>query len=173
MLAVFADTHSARGHELEGAALNAATEAEAVIHAGDFTSQSALEAFKERCPVFYPVHGNADNYIVTEALPTTRTVEYKGLTIAVTHRRDGGDTGLAMFGRAQNADIVVSAHTHRPRILELEDVVLLNPGSHAQPRGNRPGFATVERRDDSFDVRLQTPSGEPIDSLTLEGERLE
>ncbi|WP_254808404.1 metallophosphoesterase [Natronosalvus amylolyticus] len=173
MLAIFSDTHSPRGHELEGAALNAATEAEAVIHAGDFTSQSALEAFKERCPVFYPVHGNADNYDVIEALPTTRTVEYDGLTIAVTHRRDGGDTGLAMFGRAGNADIVVFGHTHRPRILDLEDVVLLNPGSHTQPRGNRPGFATVERLEGAFDIRLRTPAGEPLDSLTLEGDRLE
>ncbi|SDK39742.1 metallophosphoesterase [Natronorubrum texcoconense] len=169
MIAIFSDTHSASGHELEGAALRAAREADVVIHAGDFTSEAALESFQEECAVFFPVHGNADSAAVRERLPTARVVEEAGVRFAVTHRRDGGETGLAMFGRSRDADVVVSGHSHRPTVVETEDVLLLNPGSHADPRGNRPGFAVLRPRTDADAAERQ---GEEANGerRTLEGE---
>ncbi|USZ73398.1 metallophosphoesterase [Natronosalvus halobius] len=171
MLAIFSDTHSTGGHHLEGAALEAAREADAVVHAGDFTTVETLEAFRSLCPVFYPVHGNADNVTVTEQLPPVRIVDCEGIRIAVTHRRDGGDVGLAMFGRSREADVVVSGHTHRPSVVDAEGVLLLNPGSHAQPRGNRPGFATLERgKDGTVRGELREPDGTLLESFALERE---
>ena len=175
MIAIFSDTHSASGHELEGAALRAAREADVVIHAGDFTSEAALEAFQEECAVFFPVHGNADSAAVRERLPTARVVEACGVRFAVTHRRDGGGTGLAMFGRSRDADVVVSGHSHRPTVVETEDVLLLNPGSHADPRGNRPGFAVIEPRTDgkmSEQNETESEQGEVADDgrKAFEGE---
>lgn len=169
MLALFSDTHSHADHELEGEALEAAREADAVVHAGDFTSTQALEAFQELCPVFYPVHGNADSVAVTDRLPSARTVSHDGLTLAVTHHRNGGDVGLAMFGRSREADVVVSGHTHRPRVTETGDVLLLNPGSHAQPRGNRPGFAVIESTGEgSYEGALREPDGTVIETFGID-----
>ncbi len=165
MIAIFSDTHSHRGHELEGEALAAAREADAVIHAGDFTSERALEAFLEECSVLYAVYGNADEPAVRERLPTDRIVEESGIRVAVTHRRDGGEVGLAMFGRSRDADVVVSGHSHRPTVAETEDVLLLNPGSHAQPRGNRPGFATLESTEGGLEGRLCEPDGTIIETF--------
>ncbi|MEY7852119.1 metallophosphoesterase [Natrarchaeobius sp. A-rgal3] len=165
MIAIFSDTHSHRGHELEGAALSAAREADAVIHAGDFTSAAALEAFQGECDRLFAVHGNADSAAVRDRLPTARTVERDGIRFAVTHRRDGGATGLSMFGRSRDADVVVSGHTHRPTLVETDDAVLVNPGSYAQPRGNTPGFAVVESRTDGFEIELRQPDGTPIDAV--------
>lgn len=170
MIAIFSDTHSDRGHELEGAALDAARDADSVIHAGDFISPSSLEAFQEVSAALFAVHGNADSDAVRERLPPERVVDEGGLRIALTHRRNGGRTGLALFGRAQDADLVVSGHTHRPGITRTDDVLLLNPGSHAQPRGNRPGFATLERTADGAEVRLMEPDGTVIDAATMIGE---
>lgn len=185
MIAIFSDTHSTGGHELEGEALTAAREADVVIHAGDFTSETALEAFRNECDLLFAVHGNADSATVRDRLPTARVVEEDGLRIAVTHRRDGGETGLAMFGRSRDADVVVSGHSHRPTVTETEDVLLLNPGSHAQPRGNRPGFAVLERRGDgeggenggcereagedavSFTGEIREPTGTVVESFQL------
>lgn len=167
MIAVFSDTHSDGGHELEDEALAAAREAEVVVHAGDFTSRSALEAFREECDRLFAVHGNADATDVRERLPPARTVEEAGVRIVVTHRRDGGETGLAMFGRSRDADLVVSGHTHRPGVTRTEDVLLLNPGSHAQPRGNRPGFATLERRNGTVSGRLVEPDGTLIEEFVV------
>ncbi|QFU84102.1 metallophosphoesterase [Natronorubrum aibiense] len=160
MIAIFSDTHSRRGHELEGEALATAREADVVIHAGDFTSPAALEAFRDECERFYAVHGNADSAPIRDRLPTETVVEADGIRVAVTHRRDGGEMGLAMFGRSNAADVVVSGHTHRPTVVETEDCLLLNPGSHADPRGNRPGFAVLEERSDEHAAGKTRLAGE-------------
>ncbi|WP_254522019.1 metallophosphoesterase [Natrinema caseinilyticum] len=144
MIAIFSDTHSVSGHELEGEALTAARTADVVLHAGDFTSEVALEAFQRECDRLYAAHGNADDPAVCDRLPPARVVEADGVRFALTHRRDGGETGLAMFGRSRAADVVVFGHSHRPTVVDAGDVTLVNPGSHADPRGNRPGFAVLE-----------------------------
>ncbi|ADB59239.1 phosphodiesterase, MJ0936 family [Haloterrigena turkmenica DSM 5511] len=170
MIAIFSDTHSSDGHDLEGEALSVAREADTVIHAGDFTSASALEAFQRECNLLYAVHGNADGPAVRERLPTARTVEAGGVRFAVTHRRDGGETGLAIFGRSRDADVVVFGHSHRPTVTETEDLLLLNPGSHADPRGNRPGFAVLEERanGDGLEGEIHEPDGTVLESFELE-----
>ncbi|NGM68753.1 metallophosphoesterase [Natronolimnobius sp. AArcel1] len=167
-IAIFSDTHSSAGHCLAGATLDAAREADVVIHAGDFTSTAALEAFQDECELLYPVHGNADNMAVRDRLPTTRVVEAGGARFAVTHRRDGGEMGLVMFGRSHDADVVVSGHTHRPTVVDAEDCVLLNPGSHADPRGNRPGFAVLEETDGSLEGEIREPEGTLIESFEID-----
>ncbi|RQG94571.1 metallophosphoesterase [Natrarchaeobius chitinivorans] len=173
MIAIFSDTHSNRGHELEGEALAAARDADVVIHAGDFTSTVALEAFQNECERLFAVHGNADSAAVRDRLPTARVVEEDGVRFAVTHRRDGGTTGLAMFGRSRDADVVVSGHSHRPTVVETGECLLLNPGSHADPRGNRPGFAVIEfEGDDSgtLEGQLLEPNGRRIDGFEIQRE---
>lgn len=167
MIAIFSDTHSTDGHKLEAEALNAARSADVVIHAGDFTSPTALEAFQDECDRLFAVHGNADSAAVRDRLPTTRVVEEGDVRFAVTHRRDGGATGLAMFGRSQGADVVVSGHSHQPSAVETDDVLLLNPGSHAQPRGNRPGFAILEGRDGDLTGDIREPDGTLVESFTV------
>lgn len=168
MIAIFSDTHSSAGHELEGPALEAVREAEAVVHAGDFNSEAALEAFQSACSRLYGVFGNTDSMSVRDRLPEARTVEHDGLRIAVTHRRDGGQTGLRMFGRSREADLVVSGHTHRPTVIETDDCLLLNPGSHADPRGNRPGYATLEPTANGAEGRLFDLDGTVVERFELE-----
>jgi putative phosphoesterase len=146
MLVVLSDTHSDAGHELAGRAREAVAEADAVVHAGDFTAPAALDAFQEVADALHAVHGNTDAAAVRERLPPARTVTALGLRIAVTHRREGGDTGLVMFGRERGADLVVSGHTHRPRVEAAEaGPALLNPGSHADPRGGPASHAELVR----------------------------
>ncbi|RQH01015.1 metallophosphoesterase [Natrarchaeobius oligotrophus] len=195
MLAIFSDTHSTGGHQLEDDALAAAREADVVIHAGDFTSASALEAFQSECDRLFAVCGNADSAAVRDRLPSARVVETvcchdlpaqpqddRGFTatdgqqtgeserarIAVTHRRDGGQTGLSLFGRSRDADVVVSGHTHRPTVVDTDDCLLLNPGSHAQPRGNRPGFAVLEATDGALAGEVLEPDGTRIETFEVE-----
>ncbi|QLG50049.1 metallophosphoesterase [Natrinema halophilum] len=179
MIAIFSDTHSNRGHELEGEALAAARNADVVLHAGDFTSEAALEAFRGECDRLYAVHGNADDPAVCDRLPTARVVEAAGIRIAVTHRRDGGETGLAMFGRSRGANVVIFGHSHRPTVIDADDVTLLNPGSHADPRGNRPGFAVLEQAENdghesaestgggSLEGAIREPDGTLIETLEI------
>jgi len=167
VLAVVADTHATADHRLTGRTLAAVEDAETVVHAGDFTTADALAAHRRAAGDLLAVHGNADGPAVRERLPAARTVEALGIRLAVTHRRDGGATGLAMFGRSRDADVVVSGHTHRPSVVDAGEVLLVNPGSHAQPRGNRPGHAELRRDGEGVAGELRTPDGELVDSFRV------
>ncbi len=60
MIAVLADTHMPRGpRRLPDRCTQLIAEAEAVIHAGDFTRRSVLDELEALCPRVYAVRGNA------------------------------------------------------------------------------------------------------------------
>ncbi len=167
MLVVVSDTHSTAGHALSDRTLEAVRTADHTLHAGDFTTESALDAFHDEAARLDAVYGNVDDSAVRERLPEARTAEWAGLRIALTHRRDGGGTGLAMFGRERGADLVVSGHSHQPSVTRADDLFLLNPGSHADPRGNRPGHAELEAESGTVRGRLREPDGTVFEEFTL------
>jgi putative phosphoesterase len=169
MIVVLSDTHSRTGHELEGRTGEAVEDASLVIHAGDFVTESALDAFYDASEQLFAVHGNADEPGVTERLPTARTVDAAGLTVAVTHRQRGGQTALAMFGRERGADLVVSGHTHQPSVTDTDSVTLLNPGSHAEPRGNRLAHAELYPTDLGVRGELRDRAGDILREFRVEG----
>jgi len=169
MIAVLSDTHSEDGHELAGRAADAVADADAVLHAGDFTTAAALDAFHDAADRLHAVHGNADTPGVRDRLPDARTVEVAGLRVALTHRRDGGELGLSMFGRERGADLVVSGHTHAPTVKETGDVVLLNPGSHADPRGNPAAHAELHPTDGGVRGELRARDGRVVSEFRVEG----
>ncbi|WP_435063501.1 metallophosphoesterase [Halobaculum sp. EA56] len=174
MLAVISDTHATDGHELRGRTLEAVREADAVIHAGDFYREPVLDALLDVNDAVYGVTGNNDDAALRERLPEERVVAVEGATIAVRHRSRSGATGLALFGRERGADLVVFGHSHRPEFDDSGPVPLLNPGSYAQPRGNRAAHAELVRTDDGLSGELVTPAGETFASFAVpvgEGDR--
>lgn len=170
MIAVLSDTHRRTGTGLEGRAAVAVSRAERVIHAGDFTTAAVLEAHRDAASRLDAVHGNRDDADVCEALPSGRRFTVGEVTVALTHRREGGETGLAMWGRARDADLVISGHTHRPAVTETEDVVLLNPGSHAQPRGGPATHAELEGTPEGLTGTIRTRDGERLATLSVPDE---
>jgi len=85
-----------------------------------------------------------------------------------------------MLGRGRDADAVICGHSHRPRFDDSGGLPVLNPGSHAQPRGNRPAHAELDpargtgtdRGEDSaaggLDGRLVTPDGEVFEEFRID-----
>ena len=173
MLVVVADTHSREGSKLRGRTLEAVRGADVVIHAGDFYREPVLDAFESTARSLRAVYGNNADAAVRDRLPEVRTVEYEGVRFAVTHRHRSGDAGLVMLGRGRDADCAVCGHSHRPRFDDSGALPILNPGSHAQPRGNRPAHAeleSVENADgggDRLSGRLVTPDGETFERFTI------
>ena len=169
MLAVLADTHSVDDTRLQGRTQTAVAEADLVVHAGDFYQPSVLEAFERAAGSLRAVYGNNDGPAIRDRLPAVCTVEYGGVRFAVTHRHRSGDTGLVMLGRERDADAVICGHSHRPRFDDEPDLPIVNPGSHAQPRGNRPAHAELEPDGNGcLDGRLVTPDGEVFERFRIE-----
>ena len=167
MLVVVSDTHARSDHRLSGRTLEAVRAADLVVHAGDFNREPVLDAFQQIAGEFLGVFGNTDDGAIRDRLPVARTFDYGGLRFAVTHTRQGGPTALSLFGRERHADVVVSGHSHKPTLDVSGPVALLNPGSHAQPRGNRAAHAELEPTDKGLRCRLVTPDGETFERATL------
>ncbi|RYJ15465.1 metallophosphoesterase [Halogeometricum borinquense] len=168
MLTVVSDTHSTDSHRLSGRTLEAVREAELVVHLGDFMRESVLDAFESESSQLFGVYGNNDDAGIRDRLPDARTFTFAGLTFAATHTRRGGSTALSMFGRERGADVVLFGHSHRPTFDGTGEVTLLNPGSHAQPRGHRTAHAELEpMTDGGVRGRLVTVEGDVFETFTI------
>jgi putative phosphoesterase len=167
MLAVVSDTHGRDGHRLDGRTREAVREADAVVHAGDFMTESVLDAFQAEADRFYGVVGNNDRPAVKDRLPARRVVDHEGLRLVVVHGHEHTDTALSLLGRQEAADLVVFGHSHRPGVHEGDGVTLLNPGSHAQPRRYRPAHAELETDGDAVEGRLVDPDGTVFEEFTV------
>jgi putative phosphoesterase len=168
VLAVLSDTHGRDGPRLSGRTAEAVETAEAIVHAGDLVTREVLEAFEAYGPV-HAVAGNSDRPGVRERLPDERVLEWTGLRIAVVHGHRHTDTAAAMLARQSGADLVVVGHSHSPEFREGA-VPVLNPGSHADPRWNRPAHAELAWDDDAgrADGRLVEPSGTVFEEFVVE-----
>lgn len=167
MITVVSDTHGRDTHRLSRQALTAVREADLVIHAGDFTTESVLEAFETESTQLIGVAGNSDTPSVRERLPTTRTVKHEGLRITVVHGHDHGETSRSLLARQERADLLVVGHSHAPMARSIGEYTLLNPGSHADPRGHRPAYATITATDVGFTGRLHERDGPVFETFTI------
>ncbi|MFB6152237.1 MAG: metallophosphoesterase [Haloarculaceae archaeon] len=176
MITVVSDTHGTDGHRLAGRTLTAVREAELVIHAGDFTTEAVYEAFVAEAGAdkegegegeFVAVAGNSDGAAVRERAGTVRTVERAGVRFAVVHGHEHGETARSLLGRQEGADVVVVGHSYRPGWQPAGPVGVLNPGSHADPRGGRPAHAELEARAEGLRGRLVTPDGDVLSAFDV------
>ncbi len=168
MLVVVSDTHGHDDHRLVDRSRTAVEAAERVAHAGDFTTESVLQSFRALDGPLWAVHGNRDTAAVTDRLPATRQFTYGDVHFVLTHRQRGGDTGLAMLGRQHGVDVVVHGHSHRPRVTEAGAVTLLNPGSHAEPRGAPATHVEIESTAAGIVGRIVRTDGDVLERFTCQ-----
>lgn len=167
MLVIVSDTHGTDSHRLTGRTLEAVREADLVIHSGDFCEVPVLDAFEAVSETLMGVYGNNDGDAIRSRLPSSRVVEYGGARIAVCHRRRGGRQALSLFGREHDADAVVFGHSHKPGVDDSGPIPLINPGSHAQPRGNEPAHAELETGPGEITGQILTPDGSQLHSFSV------
>lgn len=157
-VAIISDTHiPSRAMAIPEAFRERIRDADHVIHAGDFDSESAIADVRELATALTAVAGNMDPAV---GLPTVTTVELGGATFVVTHGTGatrGYEDRVANAVRQHGSDgaIGVSGHTHEVMDRTHGSVRLLNPGSAtgAAP-ARRPTMMTVEVADGDVDVTL-------------------
>jgi uncharacterized protein len=157
LLAVISDTHLPRGRRrIPDACLDRLAKADAILHAGDFTSPEALRAIEAIGPPLQAVHGNVDAPELRSALPEARVVELAGARVALVHDAGPSRGRLErMRARFPDADAVVFGHSHIPLHEERDGFQIFNPGSptdrRRQPR-HTMGLARVEGGRVSFEL---------------------
>ena len=167
MLVLLSDTHATDDLPLTDHLQQRLSSASLVAHAGDFTTAAVLEEFETHTAELVAVAGNSDSPAVCAQLPESRAFEYEGKTIALTHGHRHDRTALSLLARQEGAGVVVVGHTHRVGVDHIGDVAVVNPGSHADPRGGQPTVAVV--RVEGCDVRVQfeTVRGKTRDGVVL------
>lgn len=136
MIAVIADTHMPKGERaLPEGCVEKIRQADALIHAGDFSAASVLADLEALCPVVLAVHGNVDDAELRRRLPESVEFEIGGRTVAVVHDSGPRNGRLSrMRTRFPGADAVVFGHSHMPLHEEEGGFEIFNPGSPTERR---------------------------------------
>lgn len=136
LIGLISDTHIPdRARVLPQNVLDAFANVDLILHAGDLTSLKAIEELEDLAPVM-AVQGNMDRARGID-LPKARVIEAEELRIGLVHGEvyPRADTQQLLYlAKELDADILVSGHSHQPKIEQTEGILLLNPGSPVVPR---------------------------------------
>lgn len=150
---VISDTHGL----LRPEALAALRGADHLVHAGDIGKPEVLHELRAVAPLT-AVRGNNDVGAWARTIPDTASVRLGGIALYVLHDLRALDLDPAAAGFR----VVVSGHSHQPRVEERDGVLYVNPGSAGPRRFRLPvSVATLEidgRRVRARIEQLQLPS---------------
>jgi putative phosphoesterase len=129
MIGVISDTHGL----LRPEALAALRGSSHILHAGDVGDIDILDALKQIAPVT-AIRGNIDTDGPTAQLPATEVIELEGHLIYLLHSL----ADLDLKPEAAGMSVVISGHSHKPKIETRTGVLYLNPGSAGPRRFSLP-----------------------------------
>ena len=135
-IGLISDTHiTEKRGKLPKKVLETFEDVNLILHAGDISSQAALDTLSQIAPTI-AVEGNNDRTRKTLDLKPFEIIEISDLKIALVH----GDklpsrnfNKYCEFTQKHNCDILISGHTHRPHLEKIDNVILINPGSPNRP----------------------------------------
>jgi len=138
-IGVISDTHGL----LRPSAAAALADVDHIVHAGDIGAAEVIEGLQKIAPVT-AIRGNVDSGDWARAYPETALLRLGGREIFLLHNLNDLDFDPAAHG----IDVVVSGHSHRPRIAQENGVLYLNPGSAGPRRFTLPiALATLALSD--------------------------
>jgi uncharacterized protein len=110
-----------------------------IIHAGDIGRPEIVDALRRIAPVT-AIRGNADSGEWAREYPDTKSLRLAEKSIYVLH-----DLKTLQADPAAGIDVIISGHSHVPKIHTVGGVLHLNPGSAGPRRFKLPiTIATLE-----------------------------
>jgi putative phosphoesterase len=134
LVGLIADTHGLLRPEAVAALEGCAH----IVHAGDIGSRTGeprgvLDELARIAPLTV-VRGNNDRANWAAPIPYTADIEFDGVRIHVLHIL----SELAIDPAAAGVSVVVSGHSHQPRVETRDGVLFVNPGSAGPSRFKLP-----------------------------------
>ena len=129
---ILSDTHITRpNRDFLDAVQQCFSDCEVIIHAGDLTDLSVLDAFSDK--TVYAVHGNCCGRTNRTALPMERSFQLGNFTVGLLHGYNLGryadsiESGI--WDVFPEADCVIYGHTHEPVCKQVAGKLIINPGA--------------------------------------------
>ena len=97
---------------------------------------------------FLFVRGNCDGYDET---PLRRILDFEGVRVMLTHGHEQrvkyGLLNLCAEAKTEGVNVVLFGHTHRPEVMTVDGVLLVNPGSASSyyGRGGTAAKLTIDK----------------------------
>lgn len=129
VIGVISDTHGL----IRPQALRQLRGSNVIIHCGDVGAPEVLDALRSIAPV-HAVRGNNDRGSWASGLPQEAFVEVGNQCLYVIHNL----AELALEPAAAGVAVVLSGHSHRPRIEHRAGILFVNPGSAGPRRFSLP-----------------------------------
>ena len=98
-----------------------------IVHAGDIGRPEIVDALRKIAPVT-AIRGNVDTGEWAREYADTELVRLAGKSIYILH-----DLNTLHIDPRADTDVIVSGHSHAPKIQRIDGILYLNPGS-AGPR---------------------------------------
>jgi len=127
-IGIISDTHGLLRPEAE----RALTGVDHIIHAGDIGCPEIVNALRRIAPVT-AIRGNVDSGEWAREYPDTKLVHLAGKSIYVLH-----DLKTLQADPGAGVDVIISGHSHVPKIDTVGRVLYLNPGSAGRRRFKLP-----------------------------------
>jgi putative phosphoesterase len=141
-IGIISDTHGL----LRPEAIERLAGVQHIIHAGDIGQPEVIWGLRQIAPVT-AIRGNVDRGAWAAEFPHTARVRLAGRSIHVLHDLKELDLDPVAAGLS----VVVSGHSHRPKIETVGGVLYLNPGSAGPRRFTLPiALATLELSRDAL-----------------------
>lgn len=156
LIGVLSDTHiPERASEIPENVFTMFEKVDLILHAGDLVSLSVKDQLKDIAPI-HCVQGNMDRYFGLN-LPRSKKLELEGLSIGLNHGEvyPRGDTQqLKYIGQELGVDVLITGHTHWSFIKEVDNILLLNPGSPTVPRLSDPSVMLITLDDNHLQADI-------------------
>ena len=120
-----------------------------IIHAGDIGGEDILESL-EKIGKVEAIKGNVDKDFDSYDLPVTQMFEFENKWFYLIHNLND----LDLDPKAAGIDVVVSGHSHKPKIFYKDEVLYLNPGSAGRRRFKLPVTAAIIIIDEKVEAEI-------------------
>ena len=134
-----------------------------IVHGGDIGNAGILEALAAIAPLT-AVRGNNDREPWADAIAETELVKFGGVHLYAIHDL----AQLDIDPPAAGVRVVVSGHSHKPKVEERDGVLYINPGS-AGPRRFKLPISVAELVIDGASVTARVVSIDPQGALPSTG----
>ena len=130
-IVVISDSHTDSIDNLPRQVLDEISDADMIIHAGDFTAKRLVDELR-KIGHFRGVYGNIDGPDVRKELPAIDMVQARDFKIGVNHPAEGGSPHTLeqrLRPKFSGVQAIIHGHSHRTKNEFRDGVLWFNPGS--------------------------------------------